>query len=183
MMQIWMPLADIPAEGQEFSYDDAEMWEAAWEELGMGLTMKNPLRASVHLLPQKDGVLVSGTIEGSVTAPCDRCAEDSEISFGLTFREYEMMEPEPEDGEDSESEDAPADDSAHLRAGQRGLELDIAGVLWEQFVLALPVKPLCSEQCLGVCPSCGKNLNEGPCECAAEDVDPRMAALRGLKIQ
>ena len=60
--------------------------------------------------------------------------------------------------------------------------LDVSALVWEEFSLALPVKPLCSSDCRGVCPVCGKNLNEGPCGCSSDEGDPRLAALRNLKI-
>ena len=55
--------------------------------------------------------------------------------------------------------------------------------LWEEFSLALPVKPLCRPDCRGLCPECGKNLNEGACGCSRDSGDPRLAALRQLKVK
>jgi uncharacterized protein len=51
----------------------------------------------------------------------------------------------------------------------------------EQFYLALPMKPLCREDCKGLCPICGVNRNRETCSCRSEWVDPRMEALRKLK--
>ncbi len=45
----------------------------------------------------------------------------------------------------------------------------------------LPMKPLCKEDCLGLCPTCGKDLNQGPCACAPEIIDPRWEAFKALK--
>lgn len=61
--------------------------------------------------------------------------------------------------------------------------IDLGGVMREQFVLAVPMKPLCSEDCRGLCPVCGMNRNRETCECRLEWVDPRLAALAGLKKQ
>ena len=61
--------------------------------------------------------------------------------------------------------------------------LDLAGLLWEQLVLSLPFKYICSDDCRGVCPKCGRNLNLGPCECEVEEGDPRLALFRRLKIE
>ena len=52
-------------------------------------------------------------------------------------------------------------------------------LLWEDIVLSLPPKLLCRPECKGLCPRCGKNRNEGPCECEPES-DPRWAALQNL---
>ena len=64
----------------------------------------------------------------------------------------------------------------------QGVEVSLSGLLWEEFLLALPVKPLCSTGCKGLCPSCGSNLNTSSCACKGEEGDPRLAALRGLTI-
>ena len=58
--------------------------------------------------------------------------------------------------------------------------LDVIDLLREQFQLALPMKPLCSEACRGLCPECGANLNRTECECKPVWEDPRLAALKGL---
>jgi uncharacterized protein len=58
--------------------------------------------------------------------------------------------------------------------------LDLGELLREQFLLALPMKPLCDDGCRGLCPECGANLNRTPCGCAPTWEDPRLAALKGL---
>ena len=60
--------------------------------------------------------------------------------------------------------------------------LDLAAVCWEEFVLALPVNPLCKTDCKGLCPQCGTNLNNGTCGCIPDEGDPRLAVLRGLTL-
>jgi uncharacterized protein len=51
----------------------------------------------------------------------------------------------------------------------------------EQFYLAVPMKPLCRDDCAGLCPSCGTNLNRGSCGCTRDWEDPRFAALKAFK--
>jgi uncharacterized protein len=53
----------------------------------------------------------------------------------------------------------------------------------EQVLLQIPPSPLCAEQCQGLCPKCGKDLNEGDCGCDRTVVDPRWAALKGIQLQ
>jgi uncharacterized protein len=60
-------------------------------------------------------------------------------------------------------------------------EIDLGELLREQFYLALPMKPLCREDCQGLCPVCGTNRNTAPCDCKTDWVDPRMEALRNLR--
>jgi uncharacterized protein len=59
-------------------------------------------------------------------------------------------------------------------------QIDLIELLREQFYLALPMKPLCREDCRGLCPQCGVNRNTGTCECAPGWDDPRLAPLKGL---
>lgn len=64
----------------------------------------------------------------------------------------------------------------------RGAEINLAALLWEEFILALPEKVLCKPNCKGLCRNCGQNLNAGPCACRPDDLDPRLEKLRGLKL-
>jgi uncharacterized protein len=68
-------------------------------------------------------------------------------------------------------------------AEYRDETIDLGDVMKEQFVLALPMKPLCKDDCQGLCPVCGVNRNRESCECRQEWVDPRLAALAELKKQ
>ena len=58
--------------------------------------------------------------------------------------------------------------------------LDVIDMLREQFVLVLPMKPLCAQSCRGLCPDCGANLNRTECGCKPVWDDPRLAPLKGL---
>jgi uncharacterized protein len=58
--------------------------------------------------------------------------------------------------------------------------IDLEDLMREQFLLALPMKPLCSDACKGLCPQCGANLNTNPCNCNPSWVDPRLKVLSDL---
>ena len=62
----------------------------------------------------------------------------------------------------------------------RDHQIDLNELLREQFYLALPMKPLCRDDCKGLCPQCGTNWNTGVCTCTSGWEDPRLAALKGL---
>lgn len=64
-----------------------------------------------------------------------------------------------------------------------GKEIDLTPAVREQILLQIPSSPLCSEACLGLCPKCGKDLNEGECGCDRAVMDPRWAALKGIQLQ
>jgi uncharacterized protein len=60
-------------------------------------------------------------------------------------------------------------------------EIDLGQLMREQFYLSIPMKPLCGDDCRGLCPICGTNLNRGACECKREWEDPRLAVLKTLQ--
>ena len=85
--------------------------------------------------------------------------------------------------------DAKATQDAEVELGEEDVEvsyyrddaIDLAGLMREQFYLALPMKPLCTDDCKGLCPQCGTNRNVSQCSCTQGWVDPRLAALQALK--
>lgn len=64
-----------------------------------------------------------------------------------------------------------------------GRVLDIAPQVWETILLLLPFKVLCKEDCAGLCPICGADLNENPCSCSEDNGDPRFSVLKNFKIE
>lgn len=171
MAGAWLPVTDIPAEGREFSFTDQSLWTGPAEAYGMQLAVAEPLTATLFVVPQERGVYLKGRIAGMVALPCDRCTEEARVAVD---HEFEFVDQLPDPGEQAED--------ALLREGKAGLELDAAGLLWEQLLLALPTHVVCGAECQGLCPQCGANLNQGQCSCAPVGGDPRMAALRGLTI-
>ena len=61
--------------------------------------------------------------------------------------------------------------------------MDLAPLLREEVILAVPMGVLCRSDCAGLCPVCGQNLNEGTCDCEQDDIDPRWAVLRAQRDQ
>lgn len=57
---------------------------------------------------------------------------------------------------------------------------NLGEIVLENLLLLLPMKPLCREECRGICPGCGQDLNEGQCRCGEPEIDPRLEVLRGL---
>lgn len=62
-------------------------------------------------------------------------------------------------------------------------KLDITEEVMTMIILSLPMKPLCKEDCKGICPQCGVNLNKHKCNCVVEDIDPRFAVLKDLRLK
>lgn len=171
MAGAWLPLTDIPAEGREFSFADQSLWTGPAEDFAMRFTLAEPLSATLLVIPQRRGAYLKGRLTGTVTLPCDRCAGEART---VLDHEFEFVDELPAPGQ--------ALEDTWLRESKAGLELDAAGLLWEQFLLALPQHVLCRPDCRGLCPVCGADLNLAPCGCTPAGGDTRLAALRGLKV-
>jgi uncharacterized protein len=119
-------------------------------------------------------------VKGSISAPlevdCTRCLtpvkKDLDILFDVDFVGKELFP----DSKEKHLESADLDTDI-----LEGSELDLTAVAREQLLLNLPETVLCRDECKGICPSCGNNLNEGECSCGDDEIDPRWAALKGLK--
>ncbi|EFL52907.1 protein of unknown function DUF177 [Solidesulfovibrio fructosivorans JJ]] len=175
MSELWLDITDIPATGREFSFSDQAIWTGPIAEFDLPHRLDAPgtgLAATFSVLPQTRGALVRGRLSGKVVSPCDRCAEDTMLDIAIDFEQFEEL---PAEGEESL-------EPGLVRRRGKVLELDVASLLWEQFLLAMPVKPLCDENCPGLCPRCGASLKDGPCSCSTEEGDPRLAVLRQLKV-
>jgi uncharacterized protein len=118
---------------------------------------------------------VSGTVTTRLEVECSRCLERFEVPVDAGFDlRYVPHAQNTGEGEQEVAEDDLA--TAYYREGM----LDVLELLREQFVLALPMKPLCVETCGGLCPQCGTNLNKTQCDCAPSWEDPRLAPLKSL---
>lgn len=172
MNELWISLKDIPAEGREFHFTDQSLWTGPMKEFGVAATVASPFAATMLVVPQDDGFLVSGSFSGSVRLACDRCVEEFELPVSGGFDSFE--EPAAQEGD--------LEEETRVRLAAGAPEFDAGGFLWEQFLLALPEKPLCAEACRGLCPKCGVNRNQGSCACVQDAGDPRLAVLRNLKL-
>ena len=116
-----------------------------------------------------------GRVKARLELNCSRCLEPLQVPVDAAF-DLQYV-PQMENAGEGEREIGEEDlATAYYRDGT----LDVGDLLREQFELALPMKPLCSEACRGLCPQCGANLNRAECGCAPVWEDPRLAVLKGL---
>ena len=144
-----------------------------WVEAELGLEGPVSLDLVAKMTPTGQ-VLVTGTAEAPLLRECRRCLEP----VHLTLRpEVAMVWTEPaEPGEELD------DDGEGVRVLEPGAgEIDLGEAIREELILSAPSYVLCREDCKGLCPRCGADLNEGPCGCVDDDRDPRWDALRALK--
>ena len=117
---------------------------------------------------RKEGSMLSvtGQTEVHLLMPCDRYLTDVDVPFSVQInRELDLSR--------EQDEEVDEDELSFID----GCMLDADKLVTDEIVVALPTKILCREDCRGLCPQCGKNLNEGTCECTHESLDPRMAAI------
>ncbi len=123
----------------------------------------------------KDTFAVSGRVQARLAMECSRCLEPFEVPVDSTFDlRYVPMAENAGEGEREVGEDDLT--TAFHREGV----LNLIDLIREQFVLALPMKPLCTDECRGLCPQCGTNLNSTQCGCEPAWEDPRLAPLKSL---
>lgn len=119
---------------------------------------------------------VRGTIKAPLEVDCTRCLtpvnRDLDIAFDVDFVGKELFP----DSRETHLESTDLDTDVI-----EGNEIDLSQLAREQILLSLPEQVLCRDDCKGICPTCGRDLNEGECMCGEEDIDPRWAALKDLK--
>jgi uncharacterized protein len=123
---------------------------------------------------------VTGTLSTRVRLACDRCLRHYEADLTDQLEvSYTRNMPEPADPEEETA--LSAEDLGLIPF--HGDVIELREAIQEQVVLSFPIHPICSQDCKGLCPHCGEDLNLGPCACKAADApDPRFAALRSLKL-
>ena len=136
MSEIWLSLTNLPEEGQEFFYSEQEIWSRPIEEFELPYSIVEPIQSRIVVLLREKGCFVNGTIKGKIALPCSRCTEDLSFKFEEKINIIELL-PEEKKMEDFFGPE-------FLRWNEDILELNVGGILWEQFVLSLPEKPLCS---------------------------------------
>ena len=134
-----------------------------------------PVHQEFDIQKDKEKFRLARTVHTELELSCSRCVEPFpmpvDTAFDLRFLPASDMAREDE----REVQDEDLDTSYY-----RDDKIDLNELLREQFYLALPMKPLCREDCKGLCPQCGTNWNTGTCACRTEWEDPRLAALKEL---
>lgn len=123
-----------------------------------------------------EGVLVTGTARAPLTGECVRCLEPLERELEVDFQEmYSYPDADAWGREADSDDDVEEEDTLFLEEDL----LDLEPVLRDAVVLALPLQPVCREDCPGLCPECGARLADDP-DHHHDAVDMRWAALQGL---
>ncbi|MBA3430426.1 MAG: DUF177 domain-containing protein [Actinobacteria bacterium] len=143
---------------------------AVLEGVGTALASldRSPVEASLRADSVVEGVLVTGSVEGHMTLECARCLTSFAASVSVQVCDLFT---------DPDSEDV----AEEIAYPIRDRAIDLEPMLRDALTLTLPLKPLCTEACKGLCAHCGRDLNAGLCTCGEDAPDPRWAALGGLR--
>lgn len=135
--------------------------------------LKEPVTADFVLEHTGSDLHISGSVNTTVRFQCARCTKEfvKDLSAGFDLSYLPQPEWTDEEGEvELHYEDMEV-------AFYDGIALDVDQMVLEQIELALPMRFVCREDCKGLCPQCGTDLNEGPCSCSKETADARLASL------
>jgi uncharacterized protein len=137
-----------------------------------------PVQLAFDIFKDKDQFRLVGTVKTRLELPCSRCLEPFALPIDATFDL--RYQPHTENSGEGERE---VEEDDLTTAFYENEQIDLGELMREQFYLALPMKPLCREDCKGLCPVCGTNLNAGACNCNSAWEDPRLAALKELRTK
>jgi len=159
-------IEDIPDEGLHVDVEE----KISLEEV----SLMSPVTAGLELNRAGKEIIISGRMKAEMKLQCSRClatfTRNLEIPLEVVYHPLAELGPERHELKDDE-----------LDMGfYRGEELDLEELLTEQLLLNVQMKPLCSEECRGLCPKCGTDLNVEKCNCEQKEVDPRLEVLRNF---
>ncbi len=158
----------LPKEGRNISRDFEFLSTALVEESAVFL---KPVHAELTVKKVGEEILIKGKLVTSLSLICSRCLVPFETSvdskFDLVYlpEELDVMQDQLE-----------SDDMNKLFYYDG--KIDIEEVILEQLNLVFPAKPLCADDCQGICPVCGKIIRESECVCVQESSDPRLKKLK-----
>lgn len=129
----------------------------------------------INLMRTDRGLLVKGTLNTEVKATCCRCLSVFNCPILLNIEEEYFPTTDVITGSSIPTPDEPGSftiDGHNI--------LDLKEAIRQYTLMAIPMKPLCREDCAGLCPSCGCNLNQVKCDCSSRTIDPRWTKLKKL---
>ena len=183
-------IADITAEGVSLSGD------LTGDELGLtdaDVSIRGPLAVGLDFRAVDRTICVTGVVEGTAIRQCVRCLKNFDESMAFSIHVAYEREAKattttakrtgPRHRKETPSIEAEPEEQNDDLYHYVGDHLELAPMLREQLILASPMHPLCSDECLGLCPRCGKDLNEGPCRCGEEQTGSPFQVLRTMKAK
>jgi uncharacterized protein len=158
-------ISEIPDEGI-----DVEREETVESD-----TIISPIKARLKIMKIGNEVIVKGQVVADIKLQCSRCIMD-----------YEQKLSVPVDVVYHPIDELKGDERHEIMSGELDMdfysedEMDLMTLMKEQIFLNIPMKPLCTDLCKGICHTCGKNLNDGECSCPQKETDSRFDILKKI---
>lgn len=158
---------EIPEEGLDIEVEEFPNIE--------DINITEPFKAVMRVEKRVKEVFIKGIVIGEIELQCSRCLKDYNMPiktlFEITYHPVEEL--------NKEELVELKKDEMDVDFYREGL-IETEDIIRDQILLNIPMKPLCSENCKGLCPNCGKDLNEFACGCEKKEIDPRFAILETL---
>ncbi len=162
-------LKDIPEEGLHLRYKEIP------EQLSVSGYVNKDVEIDAHIVKNADAIFIDGSIEAELKMECSRCLKEFSVTINPQFSVNYLPVLEGSNEEEFEL------NKADMEIGfYKGDTFKLDDLIKEQIVLSIPLQPLCSLSCKGICPVCGQNLNIKGCNCEQENIKPQFAALKNL---
>lgn len=135
---------------------------------GLGITFPENVQVDGTIVCRSDVLELTAHMEGTFVTNCARCLKELTCPLSVDFSETLVQE----------TEEIPDRDSVVVF---EGTSVDLSELVLSNLLLNLSYKYLCKEDCRGICPKCGADLNEKTCDCAEDEIDPRWEMLKNFK--
>ena len=151
-----------PGTHKEFDFNFSQL------ELPPDLVLKD-VQGKIAISVTEDGVVAEGHLKGVTDLECSRCLEGYHQRLEIQFTEIFSAHPAELSENDLGEQQLPTDGS-----------LELGSIIRDYATLEIPIRQLCSQDCKGLCPVCGTNLNQKDCGHKLESIDPRLEGLKEL---
>jgi uncharacterized protein len=141
--------------------------------IARGILLTTPLIGNATFVPTADGVLVLGHLKTWADLSCPRCLDTYVTGIDPHIEEEYHPAAGSSVGETIERQ---LDENKGILI-DKSYTMDLQEVVRQHLLLAVPMRPVCRLDCTGLCPCCGRNLNQEACEYSGSSVDPRLAGL------
>ena len=142
---------------------------------GTDIDSVGPIRGTIKLTNVGSHIRAVGTLRASVRLLCSRCLAPAEQQLEAEIdEECSLTQIDEPDSYEVDTDDV---DAMPILDAER---VDLSELVRQTLIINLPTAVVCRPDCAGLCPQCGANLNDGPCGCPTERIDPRLAKLREL---
>ncbi len=175
-----LKLDEIPDEGLNLQWTEerASLLGYLKNFSQIDFDFETPLLSEVKIWKADQSVLMKGKVETHLRLQCVRCLKEFSYPLSSTFELTLHPLKEASFAEEIELDEGEMESSFF-----EGGEIQLSEIACEQIFLEIPYQPLCAEDCKGLCPVCGGDLNLSPCECVKEEFVSGFSALKKLKLE